>query len=74
MLLPKSSWICMPSFRSVAPIMCWQNYHFWPFFSFMRTQEEYGHIYVLKHSSDETNSEYVLVHGSNSQGLSIIPE
>ena len=72
MLLPKSSFVFIPCINSVAPRVCWPKYYFWPD---MKTEMGVVISMYLKHSPDYIDSIYIyMVHGSNSQGSSVMAE
>ena len=73
MLLPNSSCVCIPCFKSVAPWVC--LYYFWPF---LGLDTEMGVSVVtymyFKHFPDYIDSKYIWVHGSNSLSSSVFIE
>ena len=72
MSLPKSSCICIPYIKSVAPKVCLAKVPFLAFFGpNMKTEMDVVIYMYLKHSSDHIDSKYIWVHGSNSLGSSV---
>ena len=75
MLLPKSSCVCIPGIKSVAPRVCLVKVPFWPFFGPDIKTEMDAVIYMyLKYSPDYVDSNYIWIDGSNSQGSSVFAE
>ena len=67
MLLPKSSCVCIPCFKSVAPRICQVRIPFLAFFGLDMETEMGVVIYMyLKHSPDYIDFKYLRVHISNS--------
>ena len=63
MLLPKSSCVCIPCIKSVAPRVCMAKVPFLAFFGPNMNTEMGVVIYMyLKHSPDYIDSEYIYVH------------
>ena len=70
MLIPKSSRVCTPSFKSVAPKVYLTYVPFVAIFWPNMNKTGCGHIHVLN-SPDNINSKYICGHGSNSIGSSV---
>ena len=75
MLLSKSSCVCIPSFKSVAPKASLTKVSFVAIFFPHRNTKIGVVIYMYsKHSPDYIDSKYIWVHVSNSQGSSVFAE
>ena len=65
MLHPKSSCVCIPCIKPVTPTVCHAKV---PFLAFFLAQYEFrygcGHIHILKHSPDSTDSKYIYMGSS----------
>ena len=73
MLLPKSSCVCAPWVKSVAPRVCLAKVSFLAFFQPDMKTEMGVVIYMnLKHSPDYFDSKYIWIQVSNSQGSSVV--
>ena len=74
MLLSKSSCVCIPCIKSVAPRVCLAEVTFLAFFG-PDIITQMGVIIIIymysKHSPDYIDSKYMWVHGSNSIGSSV---
>ena len=73
MLIPKSSCVCIPSFKSVAPKVCLTEVPFVAFFFWPDRNTKIGVVICMcsKHSPDYIDPKYIWVHGSNSLGSSV---
>ena len=77
MLLPKSSSVCIPCFKSVSPRVCLVKVTFLPFFfgpDIKKTEVGVVTYIYIKHSPDYIDSKYIWVLGSNSLSSSVFAE
>ena len=75
LLLPKSSCVCIPCFKSVTPRVCLAKVPFLIFFGpDMKTEMGVVIYMYLKHSPNYIDSKYIWVHGSNFLGSSVFAE
>ena len=72
MLFPKLSCVCISCIKSVAPRVCLVKVPFCLFFGpDIKSRKGCGHYMYFKHSTDNIDSKYILVHRSNSLGSSV---